>query len=90
VVVREELMPESKGRGKPTAGPPPVPKKDVPTASPRWLVPVMLACFIIGLLWIVLYYIAPGMPVLSALGNWNMAIGFGLIMIGFGLSTKWR
>jgi hypothetical protein len=30
------------------------------------------------------------MPVLSTLGNWNMAIGFGLIMIGFGLSTKWR
>jgi len=84
-------MPESKGRGTPKSRPaPPVPKKDAPTASPRWLVPVMLACFIIGLLWIVLYYIAPGMPVLSTLGRWNMAIGFGLIMIGFGLSTKWR
>jgi uncharacterized membrane protein len=90
-VVREELMPESKGRGKPSSSsPPPVPKKDVPTTSPRWLVPVMLACFIIGLLWIVAYYIAPGMPVMSTLGNWNMVIGFGLIMVGFGLSTKWR
>lgn len=84
-------MPESKGRGKPTSSPPPVvSKKQAPTASPRWLVPVMLGCFIIGLLWIVLYYIAPGMPGLSTLGRWNMAIGFGLIMVGFGLSTKWR
>jgi uncharacterized membrane protein len=83
-------MPESKGRGTPKSRPAPSVPKDVPTTSPRWLVPVMLACFIIGLLWIVLYYIAPGMPVLSTFGRWNMAIGFGLIMIGFGLSTKWR
>jgi len=50
----------------------------------------MVACFVVGLLWIVAYYIAPGMPVLSTLGRWNMLIGFGLIMAGFGLSTKWR
>jgi hypothetical protein len=50
----------------------------------------MLACFGIGLLWIVLYYLAPGMPVLGELGQWNMLIGFGLIMVGFGLSTRWR
>jgi hypothetical protein len=84
-------MPESKGRGAPKSRPaPPVPKKDTPTSSPRWLAPLMVACFVLGLLWIVAYYIAPGMPVMSALGRWNMAIGFGLIMAGFGLSTKWR
>jgi hypothetical protein len=91
VLVREEVMPESKGRGTPKPQPPPAAtKKAVPTSSPRWLVPVMLGCFILGLLWIVAYYIAPGMPVLSELGRWNMVIGFGLIMVGFGLSTKWR
>lgn len=84
-------MPESKGRGKSkTRTAPTSPKKDTPTASPRWLVPVMLTCFVVGLLWIVLYYIAPGMPVLSTFDRWNMLIGFGLIMVGFGLSTKWR
>jgi Cell division protein CrgA len=84
-------MPESKGRGTPKPQPAPsAPKKEVPTASPRWLVPVMLGSFILGLLWIVAYYIAPGMPVLSALDQWNMVVGFGLIMVGFGLSTKWR
>jgi uncharacterized membrane protein (DUF485 family) len=84
-------MPESKGRGKPKARTAsPAPTKDVPTSSPRWLVPLMLICFVVGLLWIVLYYIVPGMPVMSALGTWNMVVGFGLIMVGFGLSTKWR
>lgn len=84
-------MPESKGRRKPSARSVPAESsKDAPTSSPRWLVPVMLGCFLVGLLWIVLYYVAPQMPVLSTFGNWNMVIGFGLIMVGFGLSTKWR
>lgn len=84
-------MPESKGRGNPKPRPASaVPKKEVATSSPPWLVPLMLGCFLVGLLWIVLYYIAPDMPVLSTFGRWNMVIGFGLIMVGFGLSTKWR
>lgn len=84
-------MPESKGRAKRNAHlVPETPKKDAPTSSPRWLVPAMITAFVVGLLWIVLYYIAPNMPVLDQFGRWNMAIGFGLIMVGFGLSTKWR
>jgi uncharacterized RDD family membrane protein YckC len=90
-VVREEDMPESKGRGNPKPRPAPAaPNREVATSSPRWLVPLMLGCFLVGLLWIVLYYIAPDMPVMSTFGRWNMVIGFGLIMVGFGLSTKWR
>jgi len=50
----------------------------------------MVAFFLIGLLWIVLYYLAPAMPVIGALGSWNMAIGFGFILVGFALSTRWR
>ena len=84
-------MPESKGRRKPKARMPVDPAEAaMPAASPRWLVPVMLACFVLGLLWIVLYYLVPNMPVMSELGNWNMLVGFGLIMVGFGLSTRWR
>ena len=84
-------MPESKGRREPKARVPVESTgKAAPGPSPRWLVPVMLACLILGLLWIVAYYLVGDLPVLSALGNWNMLIGFGLIMIGFGLSTRWR
>lgn len=84
-------MPESKGRRKPKPRMPVDPAAEaVPVASPRWLVPAMLTAFLLGLLWIVLYYLAPNMPVMSDLGSWNMLIGFGLIMVGFGLSTRWR
>lgn len=84
-------MPESKGRGNPKPRLPEDPAvKDVPLTSPRWLAPTMVALFVIGLLWIVLYYLVPDLPVMSDLGNWNMLIGFGLILAGFALSTRWR
>jgi hypothetical protein len=61
----------------------------LPGESPRWLAPVMVANFLIGLLWIVTYYINTNFPI-KGLGNWNMAIGFTFIAIGFSLATKWR
>jgi hypothetical protein len=30
------------------------------------------------------------MPLVSELGNWNLLVGFGFIIAGFGLSTQWR
>lgn len=84
-------MPESKGRGKGTPRLPQDPsKRAVPLTSPRWLAPLMVTLFVIGLLWIVLYYLAPSLPVIADLGSWNMVIGFGLILAGFALSTRWR
>jgi len=50
----------------------------------------MTATFIIGLAWIVAYYVAPGAPFISTLGWWNVVIGFGFFGIGFFLSTRWR
>lgn len=84
-------MPESKGRGTPKPRIPQDPAKKAPaTASPRWWAPLMVGLFVAGLVWIVLYYLAPTLPLLSALGNWNMLVGFGLIMGGFAMSTRWR
>ncbi len=84
-------MPESKGRGvpKPQARKEPG-AKEVNDASPRWLAPTMVTLFVVGLVWIVLYYLVPDMPGLSTLGNWNLLVGFGLILGGFTLSTRWR
>jgi hypothetical protein len=53
--------------------------------------PVMCACWILGLLWIVTFYIAGDrIGVLIALGNWNLLIGMGLIIIGFFFATRWE
>jgi hypothetical protein len=60
--------------------------------SPRWVAPLMVAFFIIGLLYVITFYLAgssvPGMSSLSAAAN--IGIGFSFIIIGFLLSTKWR
>ncbi|GAA4573330.1 cell division protein CrgA [Planotetraspora kaengkrachanensis] len=58
--------------------------------SPRWLAPVMVASWLIGIVWIAVYYVVPDMPGLSTLSNWNLLIGFGFIIFGVILSTKWR
>jgi hypothetical protein len=60
--------------------------------SPRWIAPLMVAFFIIGLLYVITFYLAgssvPGMSSLSAAAN--IGVGFSFIIIGFFLSTKWR
>ena len=85
-------MPVSRKRKKAVYTPPPTatsPKKRKP--SPVWLAPLMLALFGIGVLWLVVFYITQGdMPFVSGLENWNLLVGFGFIIAGFGLSTQWR
>jgi hypothetical protein len=61
--------------------------------NPRWLIPTMCAFMIVGLLWIVIFYLTAsetslGLPI--PIGNWNLLIGLSLIMVGFGLTTKWK
>lgn len=64
--------------------------KAVRVGSPQWLVPLMVACFVIGLLWIVVYYVTQAEYPIQDIGLWNMGIGFGFIIVGFGLSTRWK
>ena len=95
-------MPESRIRRKKAYTPPAegatAPKKPVKIGSPRWLVPTMLALFIVGLIYIVAYYIAAGGSTMPPPFSWvfngnplaNVGLGFLLIGAGFGLSTRWR
>jgi hypothetical protein len=84
-------MPKSRIRKKESYTPKAVASaKPVPTESPRWLAPLMIATFLIGLLWIVVFYITSTAYPIPGIGAWNMVVGFGFITVGFGLSTKWR
>jgi hypothetical protein len=51
---------------------------------------LMVGFFLVGLAWIVVYYIVPTWGPMAALGNWNLVIGFGLLAVGFGFATRWR
>ena len=44
----------------------------------------------IGLIWLILFYVTNGSLPISALGNWNLVVGFAFIVAGFGISTQWR
>ena len=84
-------MPKSRIRRRSVFTPPPSDgPKAVRVGSPRWLAPLMVACFVIGLLWVVVYYVTQTDYPIGSIGLGNMAIGFGLIIVGFALSTRWK
>jgi hypothetical protein len=59
--------------------------------SPRWYAAVMVALMLIGLLWIVVFYVAgDSIGFMVALGPWNFAIGFGAMVAGLVMSMRWR
>ena len=57
--------------------------------SPSWLAPVMVANFILGLIWIVIFYISGTNYPIPGIGAWNMLVGFVFVGIGFSLATRW-
>ncbi|MDH6134683.1 ABC-type multidrug transport system permease subunit [Kitasatospora sp. MAA4] len=83
-------MPKSRLRKK-SDYTPPVSATAVKISSGRsWVAPAMLALFLIGLLWIVTFYVTGGTWPVHVWGNWNILAGFGFIAAGFGLSTQWK
>lgn len=81
-------MPESRSRKKPAYIAPP--GKAAPKVNPRWLVPVMLGLMLLGLVWIVTTYLTSTAWPIPKIGNGNLAIGFALLLAGFGLTTRWQ
>lgn len=83
-------MPESRSRKKAGYTPPATSKKPTRVGGARWIAPVMVGCWVLGLAWIVTYYINPDLKYMGELGDWNLLIGMGLIAVGFVFSTKWE
>ena len=63
---------------------------EIPKESPKWLAPVMVGLFVVGLLWIVIFYISQTAYPIPGIGAWNMVVGFAFIGAGFSLATRWR
>ena len=59
-------------------------------ANPVWFKPVMFGLMLLGLVWILAYYIVgTGWPI-PQIGPWNIAVGFGIMFAGFLMTTRWR
>lgn len=83
-------MPKSRIRRRFAFTPPKERTDAVRIGSPRWLAPLMVTLFVVGLLWVVVYYVTQTEYPIGGIGLWNMAIGFAFIIAGFVLSTRWK
>lgn len=91
-------MPKSKVRKKSTYQPSPAtgPRATgggakITKPSPPWYPILMAAFLLIGLAYIVVYYMAAeSIPFMNSLGSWNFAVGFGFLIVGLGLAVRWR
>lgn len=85
-------MPESRPRKKADyTAPRQTAKVRISAGGRRWIAPAMLTFWILGLAWIVVYYLAGDqIKYFRDIGSWNLLVGMGLIAVGFVLSTKWE
>nr|WP_245395894.1 cell division protein CrgA [Brevibacterium permense] len=58
--------------------------------NPSWFLPVLIGLLLIGLIWLVTFYITQGAFPVEAWGNWNILIGFAFFVAGLIMSTRWR
>ncbi len=83
-------MPKSRVRKKAVYTPPP-PKSAKRKVSAPWVGPTIVVCLVLGLAWIAVVLHQPEcVPGMSALGAWNLVVGFAFIIAGVTLSTRWR
>ncbi len=87
-------MPKSKVRKKDTSTSidrhTPVKVKAVGPSHPIYVI-VMLGMMVLGLLWLVVNYLASDqIPFMAELGGWNFAIGFSFMVIGLLMTMRWR
>ncbi|KAE8762688.1 cell division protein CrgA [Georgenia thermotolerans] len=82
-------MPESKKRKKPAAARPEA-RPGAVKPSPSWWAPTMVVLMVLGLVGVVLTYLTQGNLPVPGLGNWNLAIGFGVMLVGFFMTLRWR
>ena len=58
--------------------------------NPVWFKPLMFGFMILGLAWIIVFYVSGSSAPIPSLQNWNILIGFGIMFIGFLMTTRWR
>ncbi len=67
------------------------PRKKASLESAAWVAPTFVTVGLLGVAWLVLYYIAsPYIPFMAALGGWNVLIGMGLMTASFAIATQWK
>lgn len=63
---------------------------DAGEPSPSWWAPTMVTLMVVGLVLVLVTYLTGARFPIPGIGNWNLAIGFGVAMSGFLMTMRWR
>jgi Cell division protein CrgA len=55
-----------------------------------WFKPVMFGFMLLGLLWVIVFYVSQNQLPVPQFGPGNILVGFGIMFIGFLMTTRWR
>jgi hypothetical protein len=66
------------------------PGDDTRSPNPVWFKPLMFGFMLLGLAWIIVFYVSQAKYPIPDLGSWNILIGFGIAFVGFLMTTRWR
>lgn len=58
--------------------------------NPVWFLPIMIGLMLIGLVWVLVFYLSNSTFPIPGIGAWNLVIGFGIAFVGFLMTTRWR
>ncbi|MFV0373484.1 cell division protein CrgA [Microbacterium sp.] len=58
--------------------------------NPVWFKPIMLGLMIVGLVWVIVFYLTDQRFPIPDIGGWNLVVGFGIAFVGFLMTTRWR
>ena len=58
--------------------------------SPAWWAPTFAALLILGLIWMLVYYLSGGQFPIPGIRHWNLAIGMLFMVAGFLMTLRWR
>jgi hypothetical protein len=63
-----------------------------PLGRGRGVVVGMLGCFLLGLVWIVVYYMSgtATLPIVTDLAQYNLVVGIGFMAVGFVYAMRWE
>lgn len=60
-------------------------------SSPKWWAPVMVGLMVLGLIIVVTAYVTGGnYPIPFDNGNYNLFVGFGVMLVGFLMTMGWK
>lgn len=50
----------------------------------------MIGLMLLGLIWVLVFYLSGSQFPIPGIQAWNLAIGFGIAFAGFLMTTRWR